>query len=729
MGVCCVFFFILNSCVSQTDEKWFPLKWNDDFSASVIDADSYLDAPAGKHGYVQMNQDKLLFEDGTPIKFWGVNIHTRNPFTSNANADKWTKYLVKYGINAVRLHKFIRGLTWKRKKNDDFNPALLDSFDYFHARLRNAGIYVAWSGIWGFFPNNGDSSTLLAYKEIASSGKTGLPSLAGSTIALVNTATDLQNLSIGAVTGMLNHTNPYTGVKYANDPALACIELQNEDDIFYSTTKKKIEECPTYKKKFCEHYSDWLYKKYGSQKKLEKAWGNDVFNVWSECPENESLAKRNIYPVADHKIFSTSELKKEKNRKIAKRLLDNAIFLYEMADNYYKRFADSIYKTGYKGLIISSNWHAGDNIAHFLNLYNDYQIGMIDRHVYAGAKNYVFKNEKFKNDAMVSNPGSGILSIGIQQVINHPFSVSEWFSRSPNEWNAESSPIMAFYGMGLQGWDASFCFSSNQSGFNSNVLNNYKNVHNADAPNMLGLFPLLARSIYRNDIKEGDIIGTRKIHIPSLLSGYVGISLDIIKKNKGTTTKGVEYEALAVGRAGVEFTSVFVENTPLDLSQYWDKDKKTIISNTGELFWNYSDKGYFTINAPKTKGFVGFKSKDPINLSGLEINLQTNFGIVLLTSLEDNKTLNETKSILVCTMARIKNSGMVISGDELVDQGESPLLIEPVIVELKFNKRACFKVNILDHVGKRSGKTLNSDMNKIILDGRVTKTYYYEIIF
>ena len=78
---------------------------------------------------------------------------------------------------------------------------------------------------------------------------------------------------IEMVVNLLKHKNPYTGLTYAEEPALCFIELQNEDDIFFYTSEKALNACPTYKKQFLERFAAWLKAKYGSQEKLEKAWG------------------------------------------------------------------------------------------------------------------------------------------------------------------------------------------------------------------------------------------------------------------------------------------------------------------------------------------------------------------------------------------------------------------------------------------------------------------------
>jgi hypothetical protein len=53
---------------------------------------------------------------------------------------------------------------------------------------------------------------------------------------------------------------------------------------------------------------------------------------------------------------------------------------------------------------------------------------------------------------MIDNPGSGLLSTGMQQVANKTFMLSEWLSVVPSEWAAAETSIISAYGFGLQGW-------------------------------------------------------------------------------------------------------------------------------------------------------------------------------------------------------------------------------------------------------------------------------------
>ena len=71
-------------------------------------------------------------------------------------------------------------------------------------------------------------------------------------------------------------------------------------------------------------------------------------------------------------------------------------------------------------------------LPHYLNLKSDALVGFIDRHNYFGGQ---------LNDTMLSQPGSGYFSSGLQQVIDRPFSVSEWVHVYPSLYSAEGPAI------------------------------------------------------------------------------------------------------------------------------------------------------------------------------------------------------------------------------------------------------------------------------------------------
>lgn len=709
-------------------QVWYPFTGQSIAHSSVLNASSCLDAPAGKHGWLLMDGDNYHFEDGTPAKFWGVNICNMSAFPQMKLANDWSKYLASQGVNAVRFHKFTWDGTSRLPGSTVIDPALFDRMDYFHFKLKEQGTYTGWSHIYGHRVRPVDSTRVLAYHEIVNAGSDHLK---GSTIGLVHFAPDLQQLSIELTINMLNHYNPYTGMRYADDPALSFVELQNEDNAFFPTTLQFMEDCPTYKELICRQFSSWLKKKYGTQSALKQAWG-DVFNAFKECYPDESLYNENINPMPHHWYFSHDGF--TKNPQHRKRLYDSARFIYECQQAYYDKMVAAIRAAGYKGSIVGSCWQAGDHIGHYYNLYSDYKVGVIDRHNYfGGGGGHVLKEGTFNNTSMLSQPGSGLLGTGMQQVEGRPFVLSEWMSLIPNEWTAEASPIIALYGLGLQGWDASFSFASNQPSITSAVSVPGGNIYNADSPIQVALYPALFRMINHGDIETGKNIGVCNLHVPSFMEGKLGFQSGIEQQGDQKSFKGViPLEAMAVGRVYNRFVDTYRETeTQFDYLSYYDRKKKEYRSTTGQFVWNVADKGYFTMNTACSRAVVGFNAGEKLQVGNIQyrLNEANPFAVMLLTSLEKGVSLDETSRAFVTLVSRAKNTGMTFDEKHavLVSKGEAPLLMEPVSAQLILPRPA--KIYVLDHSGIRTGKVISPEKGNVFnLDGS-DRAVYYEIVY
>ena len=101
-----VMLIVFQAAGAWAESEWFPFQPKEDGAASVIDTSSWLDAPAGKHGFVKIKGKDFVFADGTPVKFWGSNICNARPGYDNAATRRWARKLAKFGINCIRFHKF-----------------------------------------------------------------------------------------------------------------------------------------------------------------------------------------------------------------------------------------------------------------------------------------------------------------------------------------------------------------------------------------------------------------------------------------------------------------------------------------------------------------------------------------------------------------------------------------------------------------------------------------------
>ena len=587
----------------------------------------------------------------------------------------------------------------------------LDRLDYFVSKLKENGVYFGWSHTYGFHVVPGDKKRLLAYDEIATN-------LKGNTYAFINFAEDVQDLMIDMVVNLLKHKNPYTGKTYAEEPALCFLELQNEDDIFFYTSEKAFNSCPTYKKHFQARFAAWLKERYGSQEKLAAAWEGTL-------QKGETLADANIMPQLNPWFFGDDHLPGEKGG-ARRRLLDTAAYLHEIQDRFYGRFVKAIRAAGYKGPLCGSPWQAPSMVPHYYNLYSDYKVGYIDRHNYFEGKG----PEMFAS--MLTRPGSGYFGSGLQQVIDRPFALSEWIHVYPNVYAAEGPAILAAYGMGLQGWDASYEFQSQAvRRMFGDIGGNFPwGVWEADVPTSLGQYPILARMIHRGDVKEGDIIAVRRVCPADLAEGRFNFSDKVEQKGDVKTFGGtVPPEALAAGRVVVEFTEKTEPSQLPDMKRY--RDGAVIKSVSGQLAWDTAGQGFFTVNTAGTKAVVGFTGGKEQTLGNVKVRLDTPFASLFLTAAERGESLGNCKRALISVLARQSNTGFTYFAPDkrVLKNGGPPILLEPVKATLTIAGRPIAAVHVLDHDGRRTGRTVAVTDGHFTLDGATDKAIYYEVVY
>src|SRR5690606_7763803 len=170
-------------------------------------------------------------------------------------------------------------------------------------------------------------------------------------------------------------------------------------------------------------------------------------------------------------------------------------------------------------------------------------------------------------------------------------------------------------------------------------------VYNVTSPTQLGLYPALAPMVYRGDVQEGEVIANRNVNISDLREGKI----DFIEKTSQQYDikrfeSSVPMEALAIGRVTVSFDGT-EKDFQHDLDAYWDKNKRHITSVTGQLQWNYADKGYTTINTAGTKGLIGFAGGKDLRLGNVRFKTPNEFAVVLITSLDTARDLATTNRI------------------------------------------------------------------------------------
>ncbi len=712
---------------------WYPWRATGDAADSVLSMTDWIEKPAGQHGRIKSQGEKLTY-DGKPIKLWGLNLCYGACAPEKALADKRAAFYPRYGINSVRLHKFADGTGWagiqSKESAAEYDAAGLDRMDYQVAKFKETGIYVKLSAHFGTIKLGPADRRDVPFLDEFGSFEDRKSDRVTAAASAFFYSPELQNLHIRQIVNLLQHTNPHTRLTYAADPAISAVEIINEQSVMFFTSMAPLKQSATIRQRVGERFSGWLKKKYGSHDGLVKAWGAKSLDGFEKdgFPTGEHLDKQNILPLGNPWYWDPEQLAGSQSFR-KQRLLDTLQFLYELQCEAYDRYVAAVRQAGYDGEILGSNWQAGRAYSHFANLHTDARVGLIDRHNYFGGNGG--GTGKFSAASMLTRAGSGSLSSGLQQVDDRPFMLSEWIHVFPNEWGAEGPAIIGAYGMGLQGWDVSYLFQNGDNATFSKQLGG--SAWDVAAPQILGTFPAIARQVLRGDVKQSEVVAVRNVHVPSLFEGKLAFE-DKVKQgydDKELDSSAVSAQALAVARCTVKFTGRFEETPAFNLKPF--QQDGFIVSSTKQLRWKEGGagktKGYFTMDTDGTKAVVGFAQGQTCRLGEVTITSQSRFAIIYVSAPEKDGKVVTSRRLLVTALARARNTGMKfnVSGDELLDKGKGPVLMEPVKATIALAGRRVTSVRLLDHDGRRTEKTVPVAKGEFTLDGARDQTPYYEL--
>lgn len=258
---------------------WFPVVLDQDPLAaeSVIDISHVIDAPAGRHGFLKTDADRLRFEKATqPSKFWAINASPRDLTPGQMQlAAKWYR---KHGINLVRQHTVVDAVGLL-DRHGEFDPQRLDHYDRWFAALKEQGIYTTWSVIYphhGPFLQKQDGYDANLFAELDQADKQHDGNRRAIVVNdFINLDRDLQEIALRYFARLLNHKNPYTGLQYKDDPALAVLEFQNESNLFFHTLNGlRSGEYPLFASMMRRAFFDFVKAKYRTQAEVARAWMN-----------------------------------------------------------------------------------------------------------------------------------------------------------------------------------------------------------------------------------------------------------------------------------------------------------------------------------------------------------------------------------------------------------------------------------------------------------------------
>jgi hypothetical protein len=687
----------------------------DDFRPDALLDLRYLnERQAGESGFVKVDADgDFLLGSGKPVRFWAVNTSAARqkpfvprPLWSAAEPDlaHHARFLAKRGVNMVRCHAHLNPDA--DGELTDFNRAERDWIWRTVAAMKKEGIYTTISPFW-------------ATAKVGPAW--GIPGITKEQQAfgLLFFDPTMQEGYKAWLKALYAETNAYTGIPLAQDPAVAIIQLQNEDSLLFWTFNTITGEP---RKRLEKLFGDFLTAKYGSLAKAQAAWPGETRK--DDDFANGIVALDNIW-----------ELTQDRTGPKARRLDDMTEFLCRTMYDFNRAMEKYLREElGCKQLINAGNWCTADMAR--LNdgerwSYTANEVLAVNRYVsgiHVGKNNgwAICDGDQFTAPSVLLKPQ--MLPVALKQVKGVPMLVTESAWVMPLSYASEGPFLVAAY-QSLTGVDGYYWFSTNDEGWTPpQSANGYMPSQGkwlfAD-PDMLGNFPAAALLYRMGYVRKGATAVHEERSLGDLFQRRdpiiaEGTSFDL-NRHAGnlapdsSITEGVNPLAFLVGPVEVVYGGSARNNKVVDLSAYIDESKKEVRSTTGELALNY-DKGYCLLDAPKAQGVAAFfGNKNTFRTRDVEIVCGNDYAAVLVVSMDD-KPIAESSKLLVQVGTQCRPTGWqekpvniqvkegTFPGFEVVDYGRAPWQVVRAKVTVTIANRNLSKATVLDANGNAAGQ-------------------------
>jgi len=665
---------------------------------------------AGADGPVRAVGNDFVLGSGEKVKFWGANVGPGVYQLDHASHVYLAKHLAKHGVNLVRLHGGIYG-----PRDPAVDRRRLDDLHHLVSALKQEGIYVKLSfyfPLW--FSLDGDQRPFM----------------------LLFFDGEMQEIYFRWASALLTTTSPYTGVPLGKDPAVAIVEVVNEDSHFFWTFRKT--NMPQRRwQQFTRLYGTWLTRKHGSLDRAVAAWGG--VREATDAPDD---GRMELY---DAWAMTTDGLKASAAKR--KRIGDQVQFLTENMRGFYQQ-AVAYFKEEchYEGLVSCSNWHTAD--ARTLDALERYCYtagDVIDHHGYfdhghkgESASWSVRPGQTFQSQSALhlrqANPLPYVETDG------HPHITSEIGWPMPNAYRAEAVFLTATWGS-LQGLDGIIHFAVGSPAWDQAVrkfpLNN---------PVALGSYFAAALAYRRGDVQEAPAVVIDNLRLDDLyaMNGthvFASAALDQLRAaqapdgtNEKDAVEDIDPLTFYVGRVTRNFQGTPEQSTRRDVGRYINRDARKIRSITGELVWDYG-VGLAAVNTPNVQGVAGFLGKQgAVQFGDVQIEMKNQYGTVMVVAMDD-RPLRASEKILIQCMTIDQLYGWATSqedgkGGTIREVGSAPWGVQKIdaVVGLLWSGPAPRKVVGCDENGYSTERPVDVSTDGGRLTIRIGESTAYTVV-
>ncbi|MBN2641833.1 MAG: hypothetical protein JXR78_09280 [Victivallales bacterium] len=625
----------------EAGKDWIPAEFKQDIIAgSPLDFSWIADAPAGKYGFVIADSNgRLSFEHARDkhIRLFGANLCFSANFLSKEECKRLAVSLRRQGYNAVRLHHFDSDLLINPSDDSiNFNPDKLDQFDYLIAALKEQGIYITFD--------------LISNRKVRRGKKFPNDTLK----TLVPFSQDAMDSWKEFARKLITHRNPYTNLTYAEEPAIFCVVLLNENSQ-------------------CVNWNP------GAGRKIFEKWkqDNNVPNVIADASDThfrKFLTEIEVTALKEEIRFVKEELK-------------------------------------LKSLISSLNYGNCPELTIPREL-----LDIVDNHGYFDHPAFPERKWQLPIAHTQANPigtMAGIPSyLAPGRITNKPFMITEYNYCYPNIYRSCGGALAGAYSA-LQDYSGIFRFAWAHYWKFVVQPNTIRAFDIVNDPLALLSDRLTSAMFVRKDVKSSEVNFSVKIPVNFPQKGYSRNYSNNFRRLALIAGIGSHhsktYEGKELSLADSDNPSAMFE--PI-VMKAWKKaiDDKYAVSSTNEIKLDGKAQT-FTVSTPKTEVVCLKSGKLSAGiLSVAQVDTPATVGIISL----DGKNLSNSESILVLHLTNTVNTNSVMNHNWtlLIENGRTPALVRRGKATVYINIPRKFKITALAFNGAELGSVESTDNGK-----------------
>lgn len=281
--------------VVRGGEKWAQLSQKKDIvENSALDFSRFaVDAPAGKYGLLKAVDDHFEFEymPGVSQYLYGANLTTSACAPEKSKAEQVATRMTRIGYNTVRLHHFDN--LWQLDERDSNGDSYRDRMDYFIAKAKEKGLYI-YIDLY--------SARKVKYSDIGLSGNSEMSSSEYEFLSLLASALSANSDAVSKghaaafddwcnfTSSVLDRVNPYTGLTYAEDPAIIVVDVVNEPS-FSGAWENGVPNLEPVKYAWKKHHGDILGSIFSASSQSVGSTMWDSFIAWIQKDGYDNMVK------------------------------------------------------------------------------------------------------------------------------------------------------------------------------------------------------------------------------------------------------------------------------------------------------------------------------------------------------------------------------------------------------------------------------------------------------